>query len=203
MKGVVSGKRQLSHRNSSELYNVTTVTPTWMLKSKMQLTCMLRYIFFIFYAYGIWVSKTRCKNIWLLKLYFLCRFLGYFQPQPDKPALWELGSDQHYNAARFLANAAVAENSRYCIFWLNETHVEKFETFLWSLETLTLHLIVFRSMMKRSLSESSILSESSTAPLGPVSRHGLAEKEEEVKGLSDLAPEISTSEHSVIASSLR
>uniref|UniRef100_A0A1J3I362 Phosphoinositide phosphatase SAC2 n=1 Tax=Noccaea caerulescens TaxID=107243 RepID=A0A1J3I362_NOCCA len=97
-------------------------------------------------------------------------FLGYFQPQPDKPALWELGSDQHYNAARFLANAAVAENSR--------------------------------SMMKRSLSESSILSESSTAPLGPVSRHGLAEKDEEVKGLSDLAPEISTSEHSVIASSL-
>lgn len=57
--------------------------------------------------------------------------------------------------------------------------------------------------MKRSLSESSILSESSTAPLGPVSRHSLAEKDEEVKGLSDLAPEISTPEHSVIASSLR
>jgi len=97
-------------------------------------------------------------------------FLGYFQPQPDKPALWELGSDQHYNAARFLANAAVAENSR--------------------------------SMMKRSLSESSILSESSAASLGPVGRHGLAEKDEEVKGLSDSAPEISTSATSVIASSL-
>ncbi|KAL1212097.1 Phosphoinositide phosphatase SAC2 [Cardamine amara subsp. amara] len=96
-------------------------------------------------------------------------FLGYFQPQPDKPALWELGSDQHYNAARFLANS-VPENSR--------------------------------STMKRSLSESSILSESSTTSLGPVSRHGLAEKDEEVKGLSVSAPEISTSETAMIGTSL-
>ncbi|KAG2272031.1 hypothetical protein Bca52824_066586 [Brassica carinata] len=36
-------------------------------------------------------------------------FLGYFQPQQDKPALWELGSDQHY-LARFLASS-VPENS--------------------------------------------------------------------------------------------
>ncbi|CAN6470015.1 unnamed protein product [Victoria cruziana] len=27
-------------------------------------------------------------------------FLGHFQPQPDKPALWELDSDQHYNIGR-------------------------------------------------------------------------------------------------------
>ncbi|XP_019455354.1 PREDICTED: phosphoinositide phosphatase SAC3-like isoform X1 [Lupinus angustifolius] len=27
-------------------------------------------------------------------------FLGHFQPQQDKPALWELGSDQHYDAGR-------------------------------------------------------------------------------------------------------
>ncbi|PON62552.1 Phosphoinositide phosphatase SACs [Trema orientale] len=27
-------------------------------------------------------------------------FLGHFQPQPGKPALWELGSDQHYNIGR-------------------------------------------------------------------------------------------------------
>ncbi|KAL9260273.1 Phosphoinositide phosphatase SAC4-like protein [Drosera capensis] len=27
-------------------------------------------------------------------------FLGYFQPQRGKPALWELGSDQHYSAGR-------------------------------------------------------------------------------------------------------
>ncbi|KAJ6809580.1 phosphoinositide phosphatase SAC2-like [Iris pallida] len=27
-------------------------------------------------------------------------FLGHFQPHPDKPALWELGSDQHYNMGR-------------------------------------------------------------------------------------------------------
>lgn len=53
MKGVVNGKRRLSHRNSSELYNVTTVTPIWMLKSKMQLTCMLGQIFSIFYAFGM------------------------------------------------------------------------------------------------------------------------------------------------------
>ncbi|CAN7131752.1 unnamed protein product, partial [Brassica rapa subsp. narinosa] len=32
-------------------------------------------------------------------------FLGYFKPQLDKPTLWELGSDQHYNAARFLASS--------------------------------------------------------------------------------------------------
>ncbi|XP_010552199.1 PREDICTED: phosphoinositide phosphatase SAC2 [Tarenaya hassleriana] len=41
-------------------------------------------------------------------------FLGYFQPQPGKPALWELGSDQHYNAARFGANA-IAEIARSSI----------------------------------------------------------------------------------------
>ncbi|XP_013635422.1 PREDICTED: phosphoinositide phosphatase SAC2-like isoform X1 [Brassica oleracea var. oleracea] len=80
-------------------------------------------------------------------------FLGYFQPQPDKPALWELGSDQHYNAARFLASS-VPEISR--------------------------------STMKRSLSESSILSEGTSTVAG---RHGLGEKDE-VKGLSDSAPEI-------------
>ncbi|KAF7843648.1 phosphoinositide phosphatase SAC2-like isoform X2 [Senna tora] len=27
-------------------------------------------------------------------------FLGHFQPQPGKPALWELDSDQHYNVAK-------------------------------------------------------------------------------------------------------
>ncbi|CDY29331.1 BnaA05g15980D [Brassica napus] len=81
-------------------------------------------------------------------------FLGYFQPQLDKPALWEMGSDQHYNAARFLASS-VPEISR--------------------------------STMKRSLSESSILSEGSSTVAG---RHGLGEKDEEFKGLSDSAPGI-------------
>ena len=28
------------------------------------------------------------------------RFLGHFQPQPGKPALWELDSDQHYKLMR-------------------------------------------------------------------------------------------------------
>ncbi|CAN8259399.1 unnamed protein product [Cochlearia groenlandica] len=96
-------------------------------------------------------------------------FLGYFQPQSDKPALWELGSDQHYNAARFLASSA-SDNSR--------------------------------STMKRSLSESSILSESSTSASGPATRHGLAEKGEEGKGLSDSAPEISKSKTAMISTSL-
>ncbi|KAG5399901.1 hypothetical protein IGI04_014508 [Brassica rapa subsp. trilocularis] len=81
-------------------------------------------------------------------------FLGYFQPQLDKPALWEMGSDQHYNAARFLASS-VPEISR--------------------------------STMKRSLSESSILSEGSSTVAG---RHGLGEKDEDFKGLSDSAPGI-------------
>lgn len=30
----------------------------------------------------------------------LCRFLGHFQPQQGKPALWELDSDQHCDAGR-------------------------------------------------------------------------------------------------------
>ncbi|KAF7836841.1 phosphoinositide phosphatase SAC3 isoform X1 [Senna tora] len=52
-------------------------------------------------------------------------FLGHFQPQQGKPALWELGSDQHYVAGR---------------------HGEEDE----------------RSMFKRSLSDGSILRNSST-----------------------------------------
>lgn len=37
-----------------------------------------------------------------------CRFLGHFQPQEGKPALWELDSDQHFHVGR-LAD----EYSRY------------------------------------------------------------------------------------------
>ncbi|XP_024024532.1 phosphoinositide phosphatase SAC2 isoform X1 [Morus notabilis] len=33
-------------------------------------------------------------------------FLGHFQPQPGKPALWELGSDQHHNFGRHDSNFA-------------------------------------------------------------------------------------------------
>ncbi|XP_010542370.1 PREDICTED: phosphoinositide phosphatase SAC2-like isoform X2 [Tarenaya hassleriana] len=46
------------------------------------------------------------------KQYAINMFLGYLQPQPGKPALWELGSDQHYNVARIGANA-IAEIVRY------------------------------------------------------------------------------------------
>ncbi|KAK6911811.1 SAC domain, partial [Dillenia turbinata] len=38
-------------------------------------------------------------------------FLGHFQPQQGKPALWELDSDQHYNVGRRSPNL-VDENSR-------------------------------------------------------------------------------------------
>ncbi|KAG2272030.1 hypothetical protein Bca52824_066585 [Brassica carinata] len=74
----------------------------------------------------------------------------------------------------------------------------------WVLISITMHAFLAssvpensRSTMKRSLSESSILSEGSTA-----GRHGLAENDEEGKGLSDSAPEISTSETAMIAASL-
>lgn len=45
----------------------------------------------------------------------LCRFLGYFQPQQDKPALWELDSDQHYTVGRNSPNL-FNENARYTEF---------------------------------------------------------------------------------------
>ncbi|XVF86965.1 hypothetical protein PTKIN_Ptkin18bG0082700 [Pterospermum kingtungense] len=38
-------------------------------------------------------------------------FLGHFQPQEDKPALWELDSDQHYNVGRHSPNL-FNENAR-------------------------------------------------------------------------------------------
>jgi len=36
----------------------------------------------------------------LIILYTGRRFLGHFQPQQGKPALWELDSDQLYDTAR-------------------------------------------------------------------------------------------------------
>ncbi|KAK4395033.1 Phosphoinositide phosphatase SAC2 [Sesamum angolense] len=41
-------------------------------------------------------------------------FLGHFQPQPGKPALWELDSDQHYNVGRRGSDFA-EENARSII----------------------------------------------------------------------------------------
>ncbi|KAL2243161.1 phosphoinositide phosphatase SAC2 [Sesamum indicum] len=41
-------------------------------------------------------------------------FLGHFQPQPGKPALWELDSDQHYNVGRRGSDFA-EENARLII----------------------------------------------------------------------------------------
>ncbi|GAB2267516.1 hypothetical protein Dimus_002496 [Dionaea muscipula] len=39
-------------------------------------------------------------------------FLGYFQPQQGKPALWELGSDQHYDTGRN-GHIDIHENGRW------------------------------------------------------------------------------------------
>ncbi|KAB2613126.1 phosphoinositide phosphatase SAC2-like [Pyrus ussuriensis x Pyrus communis] len=36
-------------------------------------------------------------------------FLGYFQPQPGKPQLWELNSDQHYNVGRSFIKRSLSE----------------------------------------------------------------------------------------------
>lgn len=44
--------------------------------------------------------------------FILFRFLGHFQPQQDKPALWELDSDQHYHVGRH-GPCLVDENVRY------------------------------------------------------------------------------------------
>lgn len=37
----------------------------------------------------------------IIFLNILSRFLGHFQPQQGKPAIWELDSDQHYDAGRY------------------------------------------------------------------------------------------------------
>ncbi|XP_047940522.1 phosphoinositide phosphatase SAC4-like isoform X3 [Salvia hispanica] len=55
-------------------------------------------------------------------------FLGHFQPQPDKPDLWELDSDQHYNVGRNgQSNSDNHERSLFIRSWsdgniLRESH---------------------------------------------------------------------------------
>ncbi|XP_042002395.1 phosphoinositide phosphatase SAC4-like isoform X3 [Salvia splendens] len=55
-------------------------------------------------------------------------FLGHFQPQPDKPDLWELDSDQHYNVGRNgQSNSDHHERSLFIRSWsdgniLRESH---------------------------------------------------------------------------------
>lgn len=63
-------------------------------------------------------------------------FLGHFQPQQDKPNLWELDSDQHYNVESH-GNGFTLESAGY---------------YAWSL-------------MKRSLSDGNILRESNRIPV--------------------------------------
>lgn len=44
------------------------------------------------------------------------RFLGHFQPQLGKPAIWEMDFD-HHSIGRFSSNLDV-ENMRYLIYYL-------------------------------------------------------------------------------------
>ncbi len=57
------------------------------------------------------------------------RFLGYFQPQTGKPELWELDSDQHYNAGRRSPNFA-DENIRYKFLFFHLSVILFDETFV-------------------------------------------------------------------------
>lgn len=58
------------------------------------------------------------------------RFLGHYQPQQGKPALWELDSDQHHNVGRCDLHFA-DENVRYevwCCLLLSQSYTSLCET---------------------------------------------------------------------------
>ncbi|KAG5538020.1 hypothetical protein RHGRI_025193 [Rhododendron griersonianum] len=108
-------------------------------------------------------------------------FLGHFQPCQGKPALWEMDSDQHYSIGRHSFNFA-DESSRYDLFF------DECAFFM------------FRSILKRSLSEGNILCENS-----PMEATDVGQKEDNYnplpdmtqggeRGLSESTPEISTGE---------
>lgn len=59
----------------------------------------------------------------------LSRFLGYFQPQQDKPALWELDSDQHYHDGKH-GPKDKDEDGRYV---LGQSNALRFDD-LWQIE---------------------------------------------------------------------
>ncbi|KAA3489240.1 phosphoinositide phosphatase SAC2-like isoform X1 [Gossypium australe] len=77
-----NGKQQLSRKSSSELCNATIAMHTWMQRSKVRLICK--------------INANLIIHISVLDKWFL----GHFQPQQGKPALWELDSDQHYSIGR-------------------------------------------------------------------------------------------------------
>jgi hypothetical protein len=51
-------------------------------------------------------------DIFICSIFCKCRFLGHFQPQQGKPALWKLDSDQHYSIGR--QGTVNEETVRYC-----------------------------------------------------------------------------------------
>lgn len=79
----------------------------------MQLMCMLSAISFlqiVFVDTSVGMGVKYLSNV--LHDMYLSRFLGHFQPQQGKPALWELDSDQHHNIG--IHDPNVNENSKYC-----------------------------------------------------------------------------------------
>ncbi|XP_028203331.1 phosphoinositide phosphatase SAC3-like isoform X2 [Glycine soja] len=100
-------------------------------------------------------------------------FLGHFQPQLGKPALWDLSSDQHYDIGRYGDDdASLCGNSE---LWL------------------------FRSFAKRCFSDGSITRDNSTPMSTPnpklenFSKLGLQDQSEGSNTFFESSPEISTS----------
>ncbi|KAG9457624.1 hypothetical protein H6P81_002132 [Aristolochia fimbriata] len=96
-------------------------------------------------------------------------FLGHFQPQQGKPALWELDSDQHYNIGR-RTNAYVDENRSFFKRSLSDGNI---------------------------LCESNTPVSGGSIGKSKLSNSTLADKGVDSKGLCESTPEISTCESDI------
>ncbi|WVZ11162.1 hypothetical protein V8G54_015692 [Vigna mungo] len=125
-------------------------------------------------------------------------FLGHFQPQQGKPALWELDSDQLYDTAR-----PGEDDSRY----LNAIYAMEFHVIpnlVCSGNQFVGISRSFRSFFKRSFSDGNILNESSTPMSAPNASHVkfqsqyLSDRlEDGGKDLCESSPEISSAENDI------
>ena len=78
-----------------------------MLRNNGPLTCKSE----IHIVFACFINFAPGRNDELFDMYFL-RFLGYYQPQLGKPALWELDSDQHYDLGKRVTDL-IDDNFRY------------------------------------------------------------------------------------------
>ncbi|CAJ1940592.1 unnamed protein product [Sphenostylis stenocarpa] len=145
-------------------------------------------------------------------------FLGHFQPQRGRPALWELDSDQLYDTARRGDDDARNVHSPpstsinlvflYEIDTLVDTLIKqsriKVDVGICLLPNRPGDCIDGTSFIKRSFSDGNILNESSTPMSAPNARHVkfpsqcLPDRlEEGGKGLCESSPEISTTESDI------